>query len=138
MKVLSCLLLLTAFACQSNQNEKKSETPTKPDAYRDLLVDRVVWNVKKGATPQESATNRHRFTITNTSESYLYRHIEVQFDYFDSTYHKIGSAKQIIEKSIGPRAALAIGELPDDQVKPEAKSSTVKIVKAESARAEQE
>lgn len=130
MKVIYCLLLFTTFACQSNQSDNKD----KPNAYRDLLVDRVVWKKTEAIKPREAPTNRYWFTITNSSESYSYKRIEVQFDYFDSTYHKISSSKQIIDKAIGPRAALSIGEVQDGFVKPAAKTSTVTIVKAESSK----
>ncbi|GAB3936914.1 hypothetical protein [Larkinella terrae] len=130
MRVIYWLLVITAFACQSNQ----TETQEKPDAYRDLLIDRVVW--KKGDEP--NATNRHRFTLTNTSQSYAYEHIEIRFDYFDSTYHKISSSKSIIDTAIGPRAALKIPEIQDGLVNPATKSATVTIVQAKSNRSKPE
>ena len=130
MKRLHCLLFLTAFACQSKKNTDHDQA----DAYRDLLIDRVVWKKSDGANPQAPPTNVHGFTMTNTSELYSYRQIEVQFDYFDSTYHKISSSKRILPQSIEPRAALPIRDIQDGPVKPAARSATVTVVKAESDR----
>lgn len=134
MKFIYGLLFLTLIACQS----KKSENPSQPNAYRDLLVDRVVWKKSKGKNPGDTLTNVHAFTITNTSDAYSYRQIEIRFDYFDSTYHKISSSQQIVRKTLGPRAALAMGEIPDGPVQAGAKSSTVTIVNAIAERAEPE
>lgn len=131
MKPLLCLLFLTAFACQS----KKSPDLDHADAYRDLLIDRVVWNKSDVANPPGSPTNVHGFTITNTSELYTYRQIEVRFDYFDSTYHKIGSSNRVLPQAIGPRAALPVRDIQDGPVMPAARSATVTVVKAESDRA---
>jgi hypothetical protein len=113
---------------------EKSEDKDNPNAYRDLLIDRVFW--KKSATlkPGETPTNLHRFTMTNTSELYLYQKIEVRFDYFDSAYHKISSSTRIINKALGPRAAMLAGEIEDGPVNPAAKTATVKVVKAEANR----
>jgi hypothetical protein len=130
MKVLYSLLLLAIVACQSENH--------KADAYRDLLVDRVVWKKGEVKNPTETPTNVHRFTLTNTSDSYSYEKIEVRFDYFDSTYHKISSSSQTLGKTIGPRAALALGEIQDGPVLPHVKSATVTVVKATAHRAKPE
>ncbi|KAA9357362.1 hypothetical protein [Larkinella humicola] len=131
MKPLHCLLLLTAFACQSKKNTDHDQA----DAYRDLLIDRVIWKKSDVANPPGSPTNVHGFTMTNTSELYSYHQIEVRFDYFDSTYHKIGSSNRILPQAIGPRAALPVRDIQDGPVMPAARSATVTVVKAESDRA---
>ncbi|RRB13563.1 hypothetical protein [Larkinella knui] len=131
MKRLYLCFLLTAVACQPSKNDEKDQ----PNAYRDLLIDRMIWKKSEVANPQEKPTNRHWFTLTNTSETYLYRQIEVRFDYFDSKYHKISSSKTTIDKALGPREALSLGEIEDGPVNPTAHSATVTVVKAKSERA---
>ncbi|GAB3254964.1 hypothetical protein GCM10027347_15710 [Larkinella harenae] len=125
MKFLYSLLLLVALSCQS-----PNTTTSKPDAYRDLLIDRMVWKKSEPSHSAEKPLNVHRFTLTNSSDSYSYEKIEVRFDYFDSTYHKISSSKQILDKAIGPRAALAVGEIQDGPTLAGTKSATVTIVDA--------
>ncbi|MFC5411897.1 hypothetical protein ACFPMF_21415 [Larkinella bovis] len=133
MKILYCLLFLSVLACQSKNQEDRPA-----DAYRDLLVDRVVWKKTEATASDEKPTNVHRFTITNTSDAFAYEQIEVRFDYFDSTYHKIRSTRQILDKTIGPRAALMIGEVKDGPALPTATSSTVTIVRATAHKSEPE
>ncbi|WP_421830271.1 hypothetical protein [Larkinella sp.] len=131
MKPILYLLSLTLIACQP----KKKPDPDRADAYRDLLIDRVVWNKSDASNPQVPSTNVHGFTMTNTSELYSYHQIEVRFDYFDSTYHKIGSSNRTLPQTIGPRAALPVRDIQDGPVMPAARSATVTVVKAESDRA---
>lgn len=134
MRFLCSLFLISVLACQS----KKTDNSSQPDAYRDLLVDRVVWKKDMVSDSAKSPTNVHKFTLTNTSDAYSYEQIEVRFDYFDSTYHKINSSTRILDKAIGPRAALSVGDVPDGAVLPFAKSATVTIVDAKARPTEPE
>ena len=123
MRVLSGILLLLTFACQ----ESKQKTAETPDAVRDLLIDRSFW--KPSATGYK-AINLHRFTITNTSHKYLYRKIEVRFDYYDSNHRKVDSAKRIVDQSVEPRAAVKINDMQAGLAKPAIASATVTIISA--------
>ncbi|RAJ94350.1 hypothetical protein LX87_04237 [Larkinella arboricola] len=134
MKFIYGLFFIPLMACQSGQRE--NQLPS--NAYRDLLIDRVVWEKGDSKNVKDTATNLHTFTLTNTSDAYAYRQIEVRFNYFDSTYHKIGSSQKILDKTIGPRAALIVGKIQDGKVQAGAKSSTVTIVNAVAERAEPE
>ncbi|MFD1140458.1 hypothetical protein ACFQ4C_05035 [Larkinella insperata] len=134
MKFIYGLLFYSLAACQSGQRENQPPS----NAYRDLLIDRVVWKKSDSGNPGEPPTNEHNFTLTNTSDAYAYRQIEVRFDYFDSTYHKIGSSQKILDKTIGPRAALIVGKIQDGKAQAGAKSSTVTIVHAIAEQAEPE
>ncbi len=120
--MLCWVLLLSAFACQSG-NKKVDD---KPDAVRDLLIDRVFWKTSPGEAP----VNLHRFTISNTSPRYSYSQIEVRFDYYDRDHHKIDSSKQTVERTLEPRAAIAIGELRAGPAKSATISATVMVITA--------
>ncbi|GAB3342299.1 hypothetical protein GCM10027299_57020 [Larkinella ripae] len=133
-RIFYSLAFVATLACQSEKTGDK----TPPNAYRDLLVDRMVWKKKEANNSKAAPTNVHQFTLTNTSDSYLYRQIEVRFDYFDSTYHKISSSTHLLDQPIGPRAALSVGEIPDGPVVPAAKSATVTIVDAKAQPTEPE
>ncbi len=120
------ILLLFGAACQSD----KSTSTDKADAVRDLLVDRMFWQTKASGRAPGDLINLHHFALTNTSQRYTYREIEVQLDYYDSTYHKIASSKPRIKRTIHPREAIVIDQLPAGPARPGTRSATVTIVAA--------
>ena len=126
MKVLCWILVLAVSACQ----EHKQTSENAPAAVRDLLIDRSFWTKKTVAQAGDSITNIHRFTITNTSHRYAYRHIEVRFDYYDRDHHKIDSAVRIVEKTVEPRAAIMIGNFETNMAKEATATATATIVNA--------
>ncbi|MBD2755956.1 hypothetical protein [Spirosoma validum] len=126
MKAIFWILLLSVFACQ----ERKQAMKDKPDAIRDLLIDRSFWQRKAGPQPQGSIVGTHRFTITNTSQRYVYQHIKIRFDYYDRGYHKIDSALHVIERTIEPRSAIKIDTVETKLNKEGAMTATATIVNA--------
>ncbi len=120
------LLLFALSACQSGEQK----TADAPNAVRDLLIDRIFWKAGPADQTSKVSVNLHRFTITNTSPKYSYSQIEVQFDYYDRDHHKIDSAKQTVKRTLDPRAAITIGELPTGPAKPETTSATVTVLTA--------
>lgn len=125
MKALCWLLLLAVFACQ----QRKSTVENTPDAVRDLLIDRSFWQ-KKAINATDSSTNVHRFTITNTSQHYVYRQIKIRFDYYDRAYHKIDSAIRIIDRVVEPRSAVKIDTVQTKLTKEGVASATATVVNA--------
>lgn len=126
MRVFCWILALLAFSCQ----ESKQKTVDSPDAVRDLLIDRSFWKPSAIAPTGGNRINIHRFTITNTSHNYTYRKIGVRFDYYDSSHHKVDSAKRIVDQAIEPRAAIKINDIKTDLTKPDVTSATVTIISA--------
>lgn len=126
--VIFGILLVSVLACQSG-NQKVADTDT-PNAVRDLLIDRIFWKRVPTGKAGEAPLNLHRFTITNTSPKYSYSKIDVRFDYYDRAHHKIDSAEQTVERTLEPRAAISIGELPTSPAKPETTSATITVLTA--------
>lgn len=125
-KMLCGLLLLAVYACQSG-NQKVADTP---NAVRDLLIDRIFWKAGPVDKASKAPVNLHRFTITNTSPTYSYNQIEVRFDYYDREHHKIDSATETVKRTLEPRAAISIGELPAGPAKSETTAATVTVLTA--------
>lgn len=126
MRIFCWILLLLELACQSD----KSTSTDTADAVRDLLVDRMFWQTKALGRAPGTLINLHHFALTNTSQQYTYREIEVRLDYYDSAYHKIDSSKQIVKRTIHPREAIVIDQLQAGTASPGARSSTVTIITA--------
>ena len=126
MRVLFWILLLIVFSCQ----ERKETQKNTPDAVRDLLIDRSFWQKKTVTSPLPGTMSIHRFTITNTSQRYVYRRIKVRFDYYDQAYHKIDSATRIVEQPVEPRSAIKIDTLETRLPRKEAFSATATVVEA--------
>lgn len=128
-RLISCLfLLLLTLACDRAQ----STTHTRPDAVRDLMVDRFVWKPKAVAQQAGALTNEHKFSITNTSGQYSYRQIRVCFDYYDAQYKRIGTDCQTLAQQIEPRSMVAVSPIQIGKANPLATSATVRIEKADS------
>lgn len=128
MKAACWVLLGVVFACQ----QRKQTVENNPDAVRDLLIDRSFWQKKENVLSQKDVVGVHRFTITNTSQRYVYQHIKIRFDYFDSHYHKIDSALRIIDRTIEPRSAIKIDTIETKLSKEGTVTATATIVSASS------
>lgn len=120
--LLFSLLFLTA--CQSNK---------QPDAnaLEDLMITHQVWttsdpdNLFKG-----TESNRHSFTIKNSSKTFAYRRILVKFRYFDKDHKQIDSTETMVYKTVRPDSLLKVDGIDGTFYKPATKSATVTILKA--------
>lgn len=126
MKILYWVLLLSAFACQ----ERKRNSEDSPDAVRDLLIDRSFWQKKAVGQSQKESMSIHRFSITNTSQRYVYQHIKIRFDYYDRDFHKIDSSIRIVDRVIEPRSAIRVDTLETKLAKEGIASATATVVNA--------
>ena len=114
------------LACERGKPNQEKD----PNAVRDLLIDRIVWNPKPVPNRPGIRFDEHQFTITNTSSQHSYRQIQVCFDYYDSLYHRISTKRFTIPQRIVARSAVAIPTVRVGVTHPLAKSATVRIERA--------
>lgn len=118
--------MLVAFSCQKSKPTNQS----KPDAVRDLMVDRIGWKPQADNDQPGGQRNEHTFSITNTSSEHSYRQIQVRFDYYDAQYQRIGTEHYTIPQQLEARSMVAIPPIQIGTVNPLTKSATVRIEQA--------
>lgn len=124
---IACLILFAlAMACQSGKRNGHAEA----NAVHDLLLDRVFWKPLAVTGHRDTLINEHRFTITNTSSKHSYSQIQVRFDYYDSLYHRIDSAKYTVSQPIEPRSAITLNNIKMGKTNPATKSSAMVVQRA--------
>ncbi|QKZ14327.1 hypothetical protein [Spirosoma sp. KUDC1026] len=126
LKISYLFFILVAVSCQKSKPSYQS----KPDAVRDLLVDRISWKPQPAGNRTGIQRNEHTFSITNTSREHGYRQIQVRFDYYDAHYHRIGTEHVTLPQSLEARSMVAILPIQVGTANPLTTSATVRIERA--------
>jgi hypothetical protein len=121
--LLSSLLAGIQSGCQSSAQE--------PNAVRDLLIDRIGWEVYPTMGDSARKCIEHRFAITNTSARDSYRAIQLCIDYYTPAGQRLGSDTTVVDTLVAPGTLIKLANQRVGTLRPGTDRTDIRVLRAE-------
>ncbi len=128
---LSLAIVLFVSLLTGIQSGCQSST-RQPSAVRDLLIDRIGWEVYPMTTDSTRKGVEHQFAITNTSARDSYRAIQLCIDYYTQAGQRLGSDTTVVDTLVTPNTLIKLTNQRVGTLRPGTDRTDIRVLRAES------